>query len=680
MAKTIVLDPGHGQYGNAYITNLGFYEGTQMFKLGNMLKKKLEASGFKVIITRQKVSDDPSLENRGKVAGNNKADLFISLHSNAPGENKVDDTIRGVCVFYSIQDRTNNKKFASTLSATVASVMNTRDRGALERIGNGNLDWYGVLRSASGSGCKTAFLIEHGFHTSPSDAKMLVTDEGLSKIADADAKVICDWFGVNYRGASTGNETIVVPPTEITDTERYKLVTEVSKYTTAANALSGDKSLAVGTFDAGDYYIYKKYNGSYNLTKTVGTAGAWINPADNVKPAEPAPEKPVATEYYDVFKPVKKYSTAADAKSMVNNKGIANPGRYMVFKTYDGMYSLTTVSGTAGFWMNPEQNVYTNWCTYDDEGNVYTFKKGDTVIFRSGFTPRYGGNGPIIPMSVIAEVNGKTATTIQDFHTSVNNEYEVLLSGINAWVPVKYLSLYKKAESSGNEATKPVDPAPAEPDKPNVPDSNDLISILKDPKYEGIVEAIKSGILSEFLIKIIEEIEDDDTVEISDKDFELILGPNVATKQQIVDFITKNNPNFDPAIAEAFLTISKKYGIRGDVAICQSIIETGWFKYEGGTAVTPEQHNYCGLGVTSLGITGNSFPTIEIGVEAQLQHLYAYASTEELPEGTTLYDSRYKYITRGVAPRWIDLDGKWCAAGSNYGENILNLWAKMLNL
>ena len=673
MTKTIVLDPGHGQYGNAYITYPGFYEGTQMFKLGNMLKKKLEASGFNVIITRQKVSDDPSLENRGKTAGKNKADLFISLHSNAPAQNAVNDYIRGVCVFYSIQDRVNNKKFAATLSAAVASVMGTSDRGAMERIGSGNLDWYGVLRSASGSGCKTAFLIEHGFHTSPSDAKMLVTDAGLSKIADADAKVICDWFGVKYNGASTGNETIVVPSTEIGNTEKYTLVTEVPKYTTSANALNGDKSLAVGTLAAGEYYIYKKYNGSYNLTKTVGTAGAWINPDDNIKPTEP--EKPDTEGYYEVYKPVKKYSNAADAKSMTNNKGTATPGNYIVYKTYDGMYSLTTVSGTAGFWMNPEQNVYTNWIAFDADGNSHVLNVGDYVTFRSGFTPRYGGNGPIVPMSVIAEVNGKKNTTVQKLQTSVNNEYEVLLSSINAWVPVKYLEFYKKADTT--ETPAPVEPIPDEPEKP---DEDKFVSVLRDPKYSAIVEAIKSGILHEFLLKVIDEIEDDDTVEISDKDFELILGPNVATKQQIVDFIQKNNPKFDPAIAEAFLTISKKYGVRGDVAICQSIIETGWFKYEGGTAVKPEQHNYCGLGVTSLGVTGNSFPSIEIGVEAQIQHLYAYASNEELPEGTTLYDPRYKYVSRGIAPRWIDLDGKWCAAGSNYGENILNLWARMLKL
>jgi hypothetical protein len=53
------------------------------------------------------------------------------------------------------------------------------------------------------------------------------------------------------------------------------------------------------------------------------------------------------------------------------------------------------------------------------------------------------------------------------------------------------------------------------------------------------------------------------------------------------------------------------------MAIAQSILETGWFKYAG-SAVTSDQHNYCGLGVTSTGIKGSSFDTIEDGVTAQL--------------------------------------------------------------
>ena len=81
----IVLDPGHGEKGNPHPTREGFYEGTQNFILGCHLRDELESRGFEVKMTREKVTDDPSLQERGQLAGKNGAILFLSLHSNAPG-------------------------------------------------------------------------------------------------------------------------------------------------------------------------------------------------------------------------------------------------------------------------------------------------------------------------------------------------------------------------------------------------------------------------------------------------------------------------------------------------------------------------------------------------------------------------------------------------------------------
>lgn len=91
-------------------------------------------------------------------------------------------------------------------------------------------------------------------------------------------------------------------------------------------------------------------------------------------------------------------------------------------------------------------------------------------------------------------------------------------------------------------------------------------------------------------------------------------------------------------------------------------METGWFKFVG-SSVKPEQHNYCGLGATGGGVSGASFDTIEEGVEAQLQHLYAYGSKDELPENTEIYDPRYSLVTRGKAMTWEELTGKWAVPG-----------------
>lgn len=667
MAITVVLDPGHGQYTNPYPAAPGYYEGTQLYKLGVMLKSKLEASGVKVIMTRNAITDDPDLPTRGKTAGKNKADMFISLHSDAVGSG-VSTTANGVSVYYSIQDAAENKKFATMLATNVASLMNTRNRGALTRIGNGNLDYYGVIRNSAASGCKRAFLIEHGFHTNPTDVLWLINDSKLSQIADIDARTICTYFGISYKGSCTGSSADVSDPKEETSTEKYSVYKEIPKYTSAANAMSGDKSLSVGTLAVGDYYIYKTYNGSYNLSKTAGVAGAWINPADNIKASAPSTaDKIETTKAYELYREAKKYSTALDASSMTNNVGTATPGRYYIYNTSGDMLNLTQTIGTPGFWMNPAQNAYTSFYGINADGKGTKFELGDTVMFRTGFTPKYGGSGTAVPLTVIAEVNGKKATIITDLRVYNDNEYEVKLSGVNAWVSIKYLYVYKKAETTPPQNT--------EDTKDKTESVHDCV--LKDEKYAGIIEAIKSGLLPEFLQAIVNELAEDDVITDEDNSFEFIAGSSIATKEQMVNYVKKHNPDFDPAIAEAFLTISKVYGIRGDVAFCQSILETGWFLYTGGTAVKPEQHNYAGIGVIALGVPGNSFATISIGVEAQIQHLYAYATKDDLPESRTLYDPRWNYVTRGSATRWIDLNGKW-SAGADYGEKILQLWNDMI--
>jgi hypothetical protein len=102
-----------------------------------------------------------------------------------------------------------------------------------------------------------------------------------------------------------------------------------------------------------------------------------------------------------------------------------------------------------------------------------------------------------------------------------------------------------------------------------------------------------------------------------------IMGSSQAALDQMIRFVTRVNSGFDPTIASWFLKIGEKYGVRGDAAFCQSIHETNWFLYGGD--VKPEQNNFAGIGATG-GVPGNHFATVEEGVTAQIQHLFAYAS------------------------------------------------------
>ncbi len=73
-----------------------------------------------------------------------------------------------------------------------------------------------------------------------------------------------------------------------------------------------------------------------------------------------------------------------------------------------------------------------------------------------------------------------------------------------------------------------------------------------------------------------------------------ILGEAMVLPEDMCEFVRQHNPDFSMEIAEAYYEIGSRYGIRGDVALCQAIIETGWFKFRDGTAVTPDQYNFCG--------------------------------------------------------------------------------------
>ena len=74
-----------------------------------------------------------------------------------------------------------------------------------------------------------------------------------------------------------------------------------------------------------------------------------------------------------------------------------------------------------------------------------------------------------------------------------------------------------------------------------------------------------------------------------------------------------------------YLSEGKAEGVRGDIAFAQSCLETGNFGFSG-SAVTLDQNNFCGMGVTSNGMKGNFFDTPQLGIRAQVQHLKTYAS------------------------------------------------------
>lgn len=165
-----------------------------------------------------------------------------------------------------------------------------------------------------------------------------------------------------------------------------------------------------------------------------------------------------------------------------------------------------------------------------------------------------------------------------------------------------------------------------------------------------------------------------------------IMGEAVATSQQLRDYIRTKNPNVPQSVLDMiplYLSEGAAEGVRGDIAFAQSCLETGNFSFVD-TAVTLDQNNFCGMGVTQRGMKGNSFATAQEGIRAQIQHLKAYATAD--PLAGACVDPRYKWVAKGCAPyvEWLgqqeNPDGKGWAAGAGYGEKILGILQSIIGV
>ena len=162
-----------------------------------------------------------------------------------------------------------------------------------------------------------------------------------------------------------------------------------------------------------------------------------------------------------------------------------------------------------------------------------------------------------------------------------------------------------------------------------------------------------------------------------------IFGEAEATKKQAVAYIKQANPKvrLDCSVEELvdlYWQEAEREEVRPDLALAQSLVETGTYAYGGD--VHHKQNNFCGLGTTGGGVKGASFKTPELGVRAHIQHLLAY--TQKKRPQTKIVDPRYELahnirMERGLVDTWYGLNGTW-AMGSLYCEKIMATYQKML--
>jgi len=145
-----------------------------------------------------------------------------------------------------------------------------------------------------------------------------------------------------------------------------------------------------------------------------------------------------------------------------------------------------------------------------------------------------------------------------------------------------------------------------------------------------------------------------------------ILGEARCSAERIEAYAKRRNP-LAPDTAQLYLEAGAKYGIRGDVAFCQMLHDTrGWRRELSGPSWAPrtlEQWTDAGQ------------------IDLHMQLLHAFAVKQALPgsspEAQRLLGAIDRAGWRGSAPCWEDLNGKWSAADSRYGQDIVAIWRNM---
>ncbi len=174
--KLIALDPGHGGTDPGAIGLAGMYEKNVNLAVSLRVKALLEKAGAKVIMTRQDDRDvfGPNssavdeLKARATIANVRKADIFVSIHSNA-AQNRA---AAGTTTYY-YQKTRYDLMLARTLQAGMVKAGGLTDKGFLPA------NFYVIKRAIM-----PAALVELAFLSNPAEEKLLANPNFQQKMAE----------------------------------------------------------------------------------------------------------------------------------------------------------------------------------------------------------------------------------------------------------------------------------------------------------------------------------------------------------------------------------------------------------------------------------------------------------------------------------------------------------------
>ncbi len=178
--RVIVIDPGHGGMDPGLVSKKGAVEKDITLAVGKLLASHLGQAGSQAIMTRDSDTDlsnpetvgitmrkKEDLLNRVALANDNRADLYISIHT---GESSAQEQ-RGAQVYYQ-KDSVEGKKVAQFIHSELARTL--KNTGGPPR----EVDDF-VTRNTT----MPAVVVDIGYMTNESDEKLLLDQAYLDRAA-----------------------------------------------------------------------------------------------------------------------------------------------------------------------------------------------------------------------------------------------------------------------------------------------------------------------------------------------------------------------------------------------------------------------------------------------------------------------------------------------------------------
>ena len=177
---TVIIDAGHGGSEKGAIGCLGDEEKNINLNIATQVAEILKKHDLNVIMTRE-VDADVSLDERVKIAKENDADIFVSIHLNSIGDVPMDvHKKRGTSVFYF---NNSSKALAETILKETTHSAGTRDDGAQTAS-------FAVIRPTE----YNAVLVEAAYMTNPMDSMLYTNEKWRKKVSKGIAEGIIKYI------------------------------------------------------------------------------------------------------------------------------------------------------------------------------------------------------------------------------------------------------------------------------------------------------------------------------------------------------------------------------------------------------------------------------------------------------------------------------------------------------